>query len=252
MTDTELRAALCEPFPAEAIGWKAQSVKNGRALAVAYIDARDVMRRLDDVLGPLNWTDDYTALADGSIMCRLSVRLPGGDWVTKCDVGGASDQPDAGDRLKAAFSDALKRAAVKLGVGRYIYEMPHSWVDYDPVKKQIVNPPAIPAKFLPRSKKPATAAPAPAPVAPPPVAPPPVAPPADPVRAAVQAAKPTLSNLGLQLLERLTEAGDEGLVRTAWSHVYNCFARKEISEAEYNALTRLKDAQKARFAPPPA
>lgn len=248
MTDTELRAALCEPFPAEAIGWKAQSVKNNRALAVAYIDARDVMRRLDDVLGPLNWTDDYTALADGSIMCRLSVRLPGGDWVTKCDVGGASDQPDAGDRLKAAFSDALKRAAVKLGVGRYIYEMPHSWVDYDPAKKQIVSPPQIPAKFLPRAKSPAQKAPAAAA----PASPPPPAPPADPVRAAASAAKPTLSNLGLQLLERLTETADEGLLRTAWSHVYNCYTRKEISEAEYNALTRLKDAQKARFAPPAA
>jgi hypothetical protein len=58
--------------------------------------------------------------------------------------------------------------------------------------------------------------------------------------------------LGLQLLERLTETADEGLLRTAWSHVYNCYTRKEISEAEYNALTRLKDVQKARFAPPAA
>jgi hypothetical protein len=63
---------------------------------------------------------------------------------------------------------------------------------------------------------------------------------------------PQRLDLGLQLLERLTETADEGLLRTAWSHVYNCYTRKEISEAEYNALTRLKDVQKARFAPPAA
>jgi len=244
MTESELRFALCEPFPADVIGWKAQSVKNNRALAVAYIDARDVMRRLDDVLGPLNWTDDYTALPDGSIMCRLSVRVPGGDWVTKCDVGGASDQPDAGDRLKAAFSDALKRAAVKLGVGRYIYQMPSFWVDYDAAKKQIVTPPAVPAAFLPRAKPAKAAEPAKPAAAP-------VAPPADPAKATAAAIRPTLSNLGLALMEKLSEAaGDEGLLRAAFASAFNCHVRKEISDAEYNALSKLKDALKS--APPAA
>jgi hypothetical protein len=37
----------------------------------------------------------------------------------------------AGDRMKAAFSDALKRAAVKLGIGRFLYHVPGQWVDYD-------------------------------------------------------------------------------------------------------------------------
>jgi hypothetical protein len=40
--------------------------------------------------------------------------------LTKVDVGGPSEQPDGGDWLKAAFSDALKRAAVKFGVGRHL------------------------------------------------------------------------------------------------------------------------------------
>jgi hypothetical protein len=34
----------------------------------------------------------------------------------RTDVGSRSEQPDGGDRLKAAFSDALKRAAVKFGI----------------------------------------------------------------------------------------------------------------------------------------
>jgi hypothetical protein len=69
--------------------------------------------------------------------------------VTKVDVGGPSEQPDGGDRLKAAFSDALKRAAVKFGIGRYLYRLPSQWVDYDPQKRQISRPPTLPTFALP-------------------------------------------------------------------------------------------------------
>jgi hypothetical protein len=67
-----------------------------------------------------------------------------GEWITRADVGSISDQPDAGDQLKAAYSDALKRAAVAFGIGRYLYRLPSQWVDYDPVKKQIASVPQLP------------------------------------------------------------------------------------------------------------
>src|SRR5262249_54020635 len=67
-----------------------------------------------------------------------------GEWLTKVDVGGPSEQPDGGDGLKAAFSDALKRAAVKYGVGRYLYRLPSQWVDYDPQRKQFKQTPRRP------------------------------------------------------------------------------------------------------------
>src|SRR5205823_3297906 len=72
------------------------------------------------------------------------------EWVMKMDVGGPSEQPDGGDRMKAAFSDALKRAAVKFGVGRYLYRLPAQWVDYDPVKRQFRSAPTLPAFALPK------------------------------------------------------------------------------------------------------
>jgi hypothetical protein len=53
------------------------------------------------------------------VVCRLRCRI-GGEWLTKVDVGSPSEQPDGGDRLKAAFSDAPLQAAVKFGVGRYL------------------------------------------------------------------------------------------------------------------------------------
>jgi hypothetical protein len=147
-----LLAALAAPFPAEDVKHKPQAIKGERALAVAYVDARAVMDRLDDVLGVGGWQDDYDCLEGGAVICRLRVRLAG-EWVMKVDVGGESEQPDEHDRRKAAFSDALKRAAVKFGVGRYLYRLPAQWVDYDPVKKQLRMPPPAP-KPAPEKKRP--------------------------------------------------------------------------------------------------
>jgi hypothetical protein len=154
MPKTEMTVAerLAEPFPPEAVGWKPQSIKGDRAMAVAYIDARDVMDRMDDVLGVGEWQDSYDLLPDGSVMCRLSVRIQG-EWIVKADVGSPSDQPDSGDRLKAAFSDALKRAAIKFGIGRYLYRLPIQWADYDSMKKQFRSPPNLPAWAIPKGTK---------------------------------------------------------------------------------------------------
>ena len=68
--------ALGAPFEAGAIHWKAQAVSGNRALAVAYLDARAVMDRLDDVCG-LDWADSYEVLADGSVLCRLEIKVDG-------------------------------------------------------------------------------------------------------------------------------------------------------------------------------
>jgi hypothetical protein len=146
--------ALAAPFAPEAVRFKPAVVTGNRALALAYVDARVIQDRLDNVLGVAGWQDDYECLPDGSVVCRLRLRL-GDTWITKVDVGGPSEQPDGGDRLKAAFSDALKRAAVKFGVGRYLYRLPAQWVDYDPQRRQFVRPPALPASALPANKLPA-------------------------------------------------------------------------------------------------
>jgi hypothetical protein len=60
---------------------------------------------------------------------------------------------DDGDKLKAAVSDGLKRAAVKLGIGRYLYRLPRQWVDYDPQTKQFKQPPQLPGWALPAAKQ---------------------------------------------------------------------------------------------------
>lgn len=151
-TAEQIQAELCEPFAADVIGWKPQSVSGSRAMAVAYIDARDVENRLDEVVGIANWSDNYEELPSGAVRCTLSLRIDG-EWVSKQDVGGESEQKDVHDRVKACHSDALKRAAVKWGIGRYLYSLPQSWVDYDAQKRQIVNPPKLPPHALPKAKQ---------------------------------------------------------------------------------------------------
>jgi hypothetical protein len=140
-----LTAALAAPFPPDQVRFKPGVVTGNRALALVYVDARSIQDRLDEVLGVAGWQDEYESLPDGSVVCKLRLRL-GNEWITKSDVGGPSEQPDEGDRRKAAFSDALKRAAVKFGIGRYLYRMKSQWVDYDPQKRQFLKLPALPRK----------------------------------------------------------------------------------------------------------
>lgn len=143
----EIAARLSAPFDPSEVKWKPQVVSGGRAMAIAYVDARVVMDRLDEVLGLGGWQASYREVPDG-IVCRLRAKLAG-EWVDHEDVGSYSEQPDEGDRIKAAFSDALKRAAVHLGIGRYLYRLPSQWVDYDPQKKQLKYKPELPAWAMP-------------------------------------------------------------------------------------------------------
>lgn len=120
--------ALSAPFPPEAISWRAQSVSNKnqdapKAMALAYIDARDVMNRLDQVCGADGWEDAYTETPLGRVICTIRIRC-GDTWVSKSDGAGKTDVE--GD--KGGISDAFKRAAVKWGIGRYLYDMPTPWV----------------------------------------------------------------------------------------------------------------------------
>lgn len=111
----DLFAALSFPFGAGEVKIREQA---GRKLR--YITARTVMNRLDDVVGPENWWDDFTPNAN-SVLCRLTIRFPNGECLTKADAGGYAGMADQGDDGKSGYSDAFKRAAVKFGIGRYLY-----------------------------------------------------------------------------------------------------------------------------------
>jgi len=125
-------ADLSKPFPREAIHWRAQNLTQSgdKALALAYLDARDVMDRLDEVCGPANWQSRYTETARGRVLCEIGIRIDG-EWVWKSD--GAGDTAVEGE--KGGISDALKRAAVQWGIGRYLYRLDAVWAPCESVEK---------------------------------------------------------------------------------------------------------------------
>lgn len=117
---------LRRPFTASAVRYKvqAQTPKGNRptrALVVCYIDARLVIERLNLVC-PHLWSDAYEPTAK-AMWCHLTV-----DGITRHDVGEPGDSPQ-GSKPKALVSDALKRAAVKFGVGVSLYATPQIWLD---------------------------------------------------------------------------------------------------------------------------
>jgi hypothetical protein len=118
---------LHAPFPATEIEWRVGSTTKDktRGLALAYLTARHVMERLDEVCGPENWQDRYEFHGSRTV-CYLSIKI-GDQWVTKADGAGDSDV----EAEKGAISDALKRAAVKWGIGRYLYSLASPWVELE-------------------------------------------------------------------------------------------------------------------------
>lgn len=140
-------------FPASKIKFRAGSTnkEKTRAQALAYIDARDVMERLDMVVTPMGWSDQYQIVRQTPAGVEVECALTIGE-ITKRDVG-------TGEDCKSAYSDAFKRAAVKFGIGRYLYDFPKAWVDYDEKRKQLTVTPSLPTWAIPA----ATPSPSPSP-----------------------------------------------------------------------------------------
>jgi hypothetical protein len=149
----ELFAKLAEPFPEEDIEWRAGATNREKtqAMALPYITARSVMDRLDEVVGPQDWKDIYTPGPDGGVACGLSLRL-NGEWITKWDAAENTNF----EGVKGGISDALKRAAVKWGIGRYLYEVPTTWVDAELRGNTVVlkSTPKLSPEALPKGTKP--------------------------------------------------------------------------------------------------
>lgn len=117
---------LATPFSPHLVSWRvgATNREKTKGLALAFIDARDVMRRLNEVVGPQNWQNDYPH-ANGKTVCRIGIRAPrDSEWIWKSDGAGDSDV----EAEKGALSDAFKRAAVRWGIGLYLYDISSPWV----------------------------------------------------------------------------------------------------------------------------
>jgi len=95
------------------------------AAIVPYVDARAIMERLDNAVGPGNWATRYEH-ANGGVLCALSIKI-GDEWVAKTDGAEVPVEKDTSgqhiDPVKTSLTNAFKRAAVQWGIARELYGM---------------------------------------------------------------------------------------------------------------------------------
>jgi hypothetical protein len=123
---TDVLTQLKRPFDPSLVKWRvgATTADKSKGIALAYIDARDVMKRLDEVCGVSGWQKRLTPFQNGFV-CEIDVwdhekKM----WTTRSDVAGLTKvEPE-----KGGASDAFKRAGANWGIGRYLYYLPNEWV----------------------------------------------------------------------------------------------------------------------------
>lgn len=123
---------LSEPFPADDIEWRvSRSGVGGKGtfcMVLAYITARAIQQRLDDVCGPGNWRVEEPLMLEingkTAFAVGISIRV-GDEWVTKWDVS----DPTNIEPAKGGFSGAMKRAGAQWGIGRYLYHLDETFAE---------------------------------------------------------------------------------------------------------------------------
>lgn len=140
MTNNDILKRLSAPFHPSKITWKPQAVTKQKekdtpikALAVAYADLRAYQDRLDDVCG-LDWSVSYTPWGD-RIICHVTV-----NGITRSSTGEASSDSERSEIAgTAAEAQAFKRACAMFGLGRYLYNLPTLWVEYEAEHKRFTD-----------------------------------------------------------------------------------------------------------------
>jgi len=114
---------LQQPFEEQDIDWRVQSSGENKgkpwAIVIPYITNRAIQKRLDDVFDIFGWENAYKPTPAGTgWVCGLTIHSEKRS-VTKWD--GAEETKI--ESLKGGLSNSMKRAAVQLGIGRYLYQL---------------------------------------------------------------------------------------------------------------------------------
>jgi hypothetical protein len=138
---------LAEPFAADEIEWRLARTgeRDGKpwAKCLAYVTARAIQNRLDEVFGIGGWKNEYREGPGGGCICRIWFKNDEGEWVWREDGAGdlaSSDGLSESDAQKGTFSNALKRAGSALSVGRYLYSLPEGFANIHPNGQHYAKP----------------------------------------------------------------------------------------------------------------
>lgn len=127
---SDLLKKLKEPFRKEELEFRVGATNNDKSmgLALAYVQARAIQNRLDELFGVDGWTVSYKEISAGFI-CSLSIKI-NDRWVTKEDGAGMTEY----ESVKGGISNAFKRVASSgFGIGRYLYNAKKNWY---PIRQQ--------------------------------------------------------------------------------------------------------------------
>lgn len=99
-------------------------------MVLAYVDARALQGRLDEVFSPFGWEDKYECIGDDFI-CTLTVSIDGKK--TSKQNGATRTQVEG---FKGGLSSAFKRVCASgYGIGRYLYDLDVVFAETSTVKK---------------------------------------------------------------------------------------------------------------------
>lgn len=111
---------------AEEIEVRLQSVKNGKANMLLYIDSRAVTKLLDETVGPMNWQTEFYEV-NGQTIGKLGIwDSEKQQWIWKSDTGTESNI----EAVKGLISDVYKRMLSRWGVVE-LYSSPKILLDDD-------------------------------------------------------------------------------------------------------------------------
>lgn len=111
---------------AEEIEVRLQSVKNGKANMLLYIDSRAVTKLLDETVGPMNWQTEFYEV-NGQTIGKLGIwDSEKQQWIWKSDTGTESNI----EAVKGLISDVYKRMLSRWGVIE-LYSSPKILLDDD-------------------------------------------------------------------------------------------------------------------------
>ena len=153
---------LAEPFDPSEIKWRVthKTQDGSRGAVIAYADPRAYTDRLNQLFTPSGWTRNYdvTTVSAVSRQKRDKIIQTGKVLVT-CTLtiarvgthsGSGEQWADEQNAMTAAEAQAFKRAGSCFGLGRYLYNLPETWVPLDGQGKPI-RLPALPNWALPKA-----------------------------------------------------------------------------------------------------
>lgn len=119
-----LKEQLEKPFLDDELEFRVGAINSDKTkgLALAYIQARAIQNRLDEVVGIENWRVSYKEI-NGGFLAKLELKI-NNEWIAKEDGANVTDY----EAIKGGISSAFKRAASVWGIGRYLYEIESQWL----------------------------------------------------------------------------------------------------------------------------